>query len=140
VLKKLNNLFVPARLTRGRMAFALIVAVAVDGLQVALGPLGWVGMVQVLDVLAMVLTTLSIGFHVLLLPTFALEFIPLVDMIPTWTGCVVAVIALRKRSAATMASEVTVSAPVPPKIQPARLEAPNTGLPAPENIQPPNPS
>lgn len=140
MLKKLNNLFVPARLTRGRMAFALIVAVAVDGLQVALGPLGWVGMVQVLDVLAMVLTTLSIGFHVLLLPTFALEFIPLVDMIPTWTGCVVAVIALRKRSAATMASEVTVSAPVPPKIQPARLEAPNTGLPAPENIQPPNPS
>jgi hypothetical protein len=97
-------------------------------------------MVQVLDVLAMVLTTLSIGFHVLLLPTFALEFIPLVDMIPTWTGCVVAVNALRKRSAATMASEVTVSAPVPPKIQPARLEAPNTGLPAPENIQPPNPS
>ena len=140
VFHKLNNFLRPARLTRGRMAFALAVAVIADGLQMALGPLGWFGLVQVLDVMAMVLTTLAIGFHVLLLPTFLLEFIPLVDMIPTWTGCVVAVIALRKRNGATDAPAVTVSAPSPPKIEPARLEAPGANAKAPENVSPPNPS
>jgi len=34
---------------------------------------------------------------VLLLPTFALELIPLVDAFPSWTVCVLAVIALRQR-------------------------------------------
>ena len=93
-LYKLNNLFRPARMTRLRMAIAVLVALAADGLQIPgqaipLAP-------EIIDVIAMVLTTLAIGFHLLLLPTFALEFIPLVDMLPTWTGCVIAVIALRR--------------------------------------------
>jgi hypothetical protein len=33
----------------------------------------------------------------LLLPTFVLEFLPVADMLPAWTGCVAVVIALRKR-------------------------------------------
>jgi hypothetical protein len=45
----------------------------------------------------MVLTSWMIGFHWLLLPTFVMEFIPLVDELPTWTACVVLVVALRKR-------------------------------------------
>jgi len=121
VFHKLNNLFRPARLTRGRMAFALIVAVASDALQVALGPLGWFGVDQVIDVIAMVLTTLAIGFHVLLLPTFVIEFIPLMDMLPTWTGCVVAVLALRKREQSNLTPPPIVSAPpaqVPPQLPP----------------------
>ena len=122
-LTKLNHLFRPARLTRGRMAFALIVAVGSDALQFALGPLGWFGVVQAIDVIAMVLTTLAIGFHVLLLPTFVIEFIPLMDMLPTWTGCVVAVLALRKREQSNLTPPPIVStspAQVPPQLEPPK--------------------
>jgi hypothetical protein len=38
-----------------------------------------------------------IGFHPLLLPTFALELLPVSDVLPTWTGCVALVLAIRKR-------------------------------------------
>src|SRR4029077_1424522 len=83
---------------RTRLAYA--VAVLTDLLQLLMGPLGWAGADEVLDVVAMILTWRLIGFHPLLLPTFALEFIPLADMLPTWTGCVAIVIALRKRQQA----------------------------------------
>ncbi len=46
----------------------------------------------------MVLTMWALGFHWLLLPTFALELVPALDDLPTWTACVIAVIALRKRA------------------------------------------
>jgi hypothetical protein len=67
-----------------------------DALQLLLGPLGWTFTDEILDVAAMILTWAIIGFHPLLLPTFALEFLPAVDMLPTWTGCVALVVALRK--------------------------------------------
>jgi hypothetical protein len=73
-----NSLFRAPPLTRTRMILAVSIAVAADALQIALVPL-------------------ELGFHILLLPTFVVEFIPFVDMVPTWTGCVAAVIALRKR-------------------------------------------
>ena len=84
-------------MTRLRIALALLIAVAADGLQLLLGPFGWPGADQAIDVVAMVLTSWAIGFHWLLLPTFVTEFIPLLDELPTWTACVVAVIALRRR-------------------------------------------
>lgn len=87
----------PPILTRGRIWFALSVAVLTDGLQLLLGPLGWVFIDETLDVLAMALTSAALGFHMLLLPTFLLEFLPGPDLMPTWTGCAVAVIMLRKR-------------------------------------------
>jgi len=77
------------------------VALITDGLQLALGTLGpisWFFLDDVLDVIAMLLTTLSLGFHPLLLPTFVIKLLPLADMLPTWTGCVGAVILLRKRA------------------------------------------
>jgi hypothetical protein len=37
-----------------------------------------------------------------LLPTFALEFLPIADMLPTWTGCVAIVVALRRREQSRM--------------------------------------
>ena len=79
------------------MLLALAVALAADGLQIALGPLGWPGGDQIIDVVAMALTSWAIGFHWLLLPTFVTECVPLLNDLPTWTGCVVAVVALRKR-------------------------------------------
>jgi hypothetical protein len=62
-----------------------------------MGPVGWAFADELLDVVAMILTWRLIGFHPLLLPTFALEFLPVADMLPTWTGCVAIVVALRKR-------------------------------------------
>lgn len=76
---------------------ALTVALLADGLQLLLGPLGWTFADEVIDVVVMGLTTWILGFHLLLLPTFVVELVPVADMLPTWTGCVIAVIALRKR-------------------------------------------
>ena len=98
LLDKLSGKFNVPRLTRGRIAAALAVGVVADSLQVALLPLEWLFVQQIVDVIAMGLTIWLLGFHLLLLPTFVIEFIPLVDMLPTWTGCVVLVIALRKRA------------------------------------------
>jgi hypothetical protein len=86
------------QLTRLRMFLALGVAVIADGLEILLGPVGWVVINPIIDVVAMIVTTLLLGFHWLLLPTFIVEFIPLADELPTWTACVAAVIALRKRA------------------------------------------
>ena len=84
-------------LTKSRVRLAYAVAVTADALQLSLGPLGWVFADQIIDVIAMCLTWRAIGFHPLLLPTFLVEFIPLVDMLPTWTACVALVVTLRKK-------------------------------------------
>ena len=73
---------------------------ATDLLQLLLGPFGWAFADELLDVAAMILIWRLIGFHVLLLPTVALEFLPIADMLPTWTGCVAIVVALRRRQQA----------------------------------------
>jgi hypothetical protein len=78
-----------------RAAYAI--AVTTDVLQLLLGPLGWAFADEILDVAAMILTSRVIGFHPLLLPTFVLEFLPVTDVLPVWTGCVALVVALRKR-------------------------------------------
>ena len=95
--EKPSRLLRAPKLTRTRIVLALAVAVIADGLQLLFGPLGWVFIDQLIDVIAMLLVCWLIGFHWLLLPSFALELIPLVDELPTWTACVVAVITLRRR-------------------------------------------
>ena len=94
---KLPSLFHQPVLTPARIQLAYGIAVVTDVLQFVLGPLGWVVADQVLDIVATIATWRTLGFHPLLLPTFALEFLPVADMLPTWTGCVALVIALRKR-------------------------------------------
>lgn len=39
----------------------------------------------------------ALGFNLLLLPTFILELLPGIEVLPTWTGCVITVIILRRR-------------------------------------------
>jgi hypothetical protein len=95
--KRLSQLLRAPKLTRTRMVLALTIALLADGLQMLLGPLGWAGIDQAVDLVAMILVNWMIGFHILLLPTFVTELIPLVDDLPTWTACTVGVIALRKR-------------------------------------------
>ncbi len=90
------------------MTAAVFIAVVADGLQILLGPLGWAGLDQAIDLLAMLATMWLVGFHPLLLPTFFIEILPLADEFPTWTACVVSVIILRRREAnksATTAAE-----------------------------------
>ena len=93
----LKSMIRTPKLTRTRIVLALAVAVSADTLQFFLGPLGWAFGDQAIDCAAMALTTWVIGFHVLLLPTFVVEMVPVLDDLPTWTACVIAVIALRKR-------------------------------------------
>jgi len=99
--EKLSALFTVPHLTKPRIFLALFVALAADALQVGLLPVAWTFAQSAVDVVAMLLVMAIIGFHLLLLPTFIVEFIPVADMLPTWTGCVVAVIALRKREQKT---------------------------------------
>jgi hypothetical protein len=110
--EKMNRLLRAPKLTRTRMALALAVAVSADAGQFFLGPVGWVLPDQAIDLVAFVLTAWAVGFHLLLLPTFAVELIPVADMLPTWTACVIAVIALRKRE--------QNAAPQPPQLKDGR--------------------
>jgi hypothetical protein len=92
-----TTLFTAPELTRRRIVLAYVVAVATDALQLILGPFGWAGADEILDGLATVATMRLLGFHPLLLPTFVIELLPIADVLPTWTGCVALVIALRRR-------------------------------------------
>jgi hypothetical protein len=80
-------------LTRARRRTAYGVAIGVDVLQLALGPLGWAGADELLDLVAAGVMWRLLGFHPLLLPTFMIELLPITDMLPTWTGCVAIVTA-----------------------------------------------
>jgi len=87
-------------LTPTRVRSAYLVAIATDAAQLLLGPFGWAFVDEILDCAAAAVTWRLLGFHPLLLPTFAVEFLPVTDMLPTWTGCVALVVALRRRQAA----------------------------------------
>src|SRR5581483_7345013 len=97
VASVLDRLFSQPPLTPSRVRAAYATAVATDLLQVWLGPFGWAFADEILDVFAMFAVSRLIGFHVLLLPTFLIEFLPMADVLPTWTGCVALVLALRRR-------------------------------------------
>jgi hypothetical protein len=83
--------------TQNRVRLAYAVAISTDILQFALGPLGWAFADEILDVIAAFVMWRLLGFHPLLLPTFVIEFLPMSDLLPTWTGCVATVTALRRR-------------------------------------------
>jgi hypothetical protein len=112
-----------AGLTKGRIYFAFAVALLTDALQIGLGPLGWVLIDEGLDIIAMLLISWAIGFHMLLLPTFIIEFIPGPDMLPTWTGCTAAVVMLRKRSRQSARPPIEVTSEVTP-VDPASAVPP----------------
>ncbi len=109
-------------MTTGRIVLALAIAIISDALQVLLQGIPLAP--EIVDVIAMGLMIFTVGFHVLLLPTFLVEFIPIVDMLPTWTGCVAAVIALRLREQRTIPPPPIVTASPPPAPSP-QLESSN---------------
>lgn len=85
-------------LTKRRVWSAYAVAATADLVQLILGPAGWAFADEAIDVAAMLVVSSLIGFHPLLLPTFAIELLPVTDLLPTWTGCVALVVARRRRS------------------------------------------
>ncbi len=100
-------------ITTSRIWFAMVVAAAVDVVQFTLGPFGWFLVDEGLDVVAMILVSAAIGFHPLLLPTFVVEFLPVADMLPTWSACTAAVILLRRRAQAPAAPPAPPAGPPP---------------------------
>lgn len=92
---------------------AFAVAIAADGIQLLLGPLGWTFFDEITDVVTAIVVSLLLGFHPLFLPTFVVEIVPVADMLPTWTGCVAVVVALRRREQRATAQR---SASTPPKV------------------------
>jgi len=104
ILHNLSRLHHVPTITGTRMAVALIAAVIADGLQIFLQAVPFAP--QGIDVVAAVIVNMAIGFHILLLPTFVIELIPVIDDLPTWTGCVLAVIALRKRQDQVASAEI----------------------------------
>ena len=119
-------------LSRKRILAAFAIAVAADVVQVLLGPLGWTFADEILDVIAMGLTIWLLGFHPLLLPTFLIELIPIADMLPTWTGCVAAVVILRRNA---MKPGVTTP-PVDPGVSSGPIYS-ETGEPQPPPVKEP---
>jgi hypothetical protein len=112
--EKSSRWFRVPQITRSRIIFALVIAVSADGLQFLLTTIGWFGPNQIIDVVTMIMVSRLIGFHWLLLPTFALELVPLADDLPTWTACVIAVIAIRKREQRNISSPPPLPAGKPP--------------------------
>jgi hypothetical protein len=106
-VEKIMSRFQKPVLNRNRIWFALGVALITDALQFGLGPFGWLFVDEGLDVVAMFTISWAIGFHMLLLPTFIIEFIPGPDMLPTWTGCTAAVILLRQRAQPDASIDIT---------------------------------
>ena len=88
-------------LSRGRIAAAIAVAIAADAFSFVIGPFGFTFADEIVDVAVMGIECWLLGFHLLFLPTFVLEILPVADMIPTWTACVLTVIAIRRRQAGT---------------------------------------
>lgn len=108
MLRGILGRLTPPLLTPSRVRAAYGVAIATDVLQFILGPLGWVGADELLDVIAAGVTWRLLGFHPLLLPTFIVEFLPVADMLPTWTACVALVVSARR-------SQQARSEPPPPE-------------------------
>ena len=107
-------------LTRSRIRAAYAVAIATDVLQFGLGPLGWAFFDEILDVIALIATTRLLGFHPLLLPTFIVEMVPVIDVLPTWTGCVALVVAMRNKQSPAMARDADAAVTI--DVKPTRSE------------------
>lgn len=108
-----NSLLSPV-LTRRRIWLACAVAVVTDTIQFFGGMTGLPGWVldDCLDIVAMAVQTLILGFHPLFLPTFIIKAVPAVQILPTWTGCTLLVIGLRRKE------QGTVPPVAPPPVEP----------------------
>lgn len=99
-------------ITPTRIHAAWLVAILMDALQIGLFPITgtlstWLG--GPLDLLAMGILWGLLGWHWALLPSFVFEFIPIVELAPTWT--LATWIVLRKHKAETIPPAPTSTLP-----------------------------
>ena len=92
-------------LTRNRIIAAFTVAVVADLLEFPItaaeatflgAPVGELG-AGLVDIIVFGIMTRLLGFHWMFLPTFVVEVIPGLDILPTWVGCVGFVVWKRKK-------------------------------------------
>jgi hypothetical protein len=92
-------------LTKQRVAIAYTVAILADLIEfpitaaevtVIAAPAAE-GLAIVVDAVAFGIITKLLGFHWMLLPSFCVEVIPGIDMLPTWVGCVWFVVRQRRK-------------------------------------------
>lgn len=114
------------RLTRSRVVIALGVAVAADCLQWPLTAAFATGALSppseaanfALDCLVMLLTARLLGFHWVLLPSLLVEFVPGVDLFPTWSGCVAYLVWHRLREQKSTAfADTAVAGEIHPQLR-----------------------
>ena len=99
------------KLSRTRILLAFAVSVVADALQFPINGAAATGILAIpgeaadmaLDLVVMVITSGLLGFHRALLPSFVLELVPGLDLLPTWTGCVAFVVWRRKQAEARAA-------------------------------------
>lgn len=76
----------------GRRKLAWVLAIGADALQIAFLPLFAGGVASpisdALDVFMAMAMIFLLGWHIALLPTLIAEFIPMVNLVPTWTAAV----------------------------------------------------
>lgn len=92
-------------LTKERIAAAYAVAIIADLLQFPIvaaefsfvGAFSGEGAACVLDVVVMAIMTKLLGFHMMFLPTMALEAMPVFSALPSWVGCVAFVVWQQKK-------------------------------------------
>lgn len=107
-------------LTPQTVRVARIVATAADLLQVLLLPAFFPGAFSiandVIDVLVAAVLLRIVGWHWSFVPTFVVELVPIVDLVPTWTAAVF----LATRGQAMPGPKETVvdvtAYPVPPRL------------------------
>ena len=113
-------------LTPRRIWIARGLAVLVDLAQVALLPAELTPLNNVIDVATAIALVALVGWHWAFLPTFAVEMVPFVDLVPTWTLAVM--IATRgKIPGDPVVVERPRPAPPPPALPPAGQAPPRDG-------------
>jgi hypothetical protein len=104
----------PRVVTAGRRRLAWIIAIAADGMQLALLPVFATGIAwpisDAIDLVVGATMLVLLGWHFAFLPSFAVKLLPVVDIVPTWTMAVW----LATRKSAPPASPVP-GAPPPPE-------------------------
>lgn len=122
-------------LTQNRILLALAIAIVADAIQFPITGLTATGFFAIpgeaadilVDCVVMAATIALLGFHWALLPSLFIEFIPGLDLMPTWTACVAFVIWRRKHESRTF--PVVDVQEIPTDREPPRLTTVETSPP-----------
>ena len=107
-----------------RIKKAFVIAAVADAIQFPLFLTTLTGILTIpselldigIDLVVMFLVIRLLGFHWFLLPALFLEFIPSLDLIPTWTACVAYIVSQQNPRRSPPSAVVVVDAEV---VQPA---------------------